>query len=412
MAQADDRPAVGAALIADQDLLPRHVEAMFLEFLGRAASPTDVEMWMGVGSLRALVDGVLASEEFAARAAKRAVSKDARGEGPFLNCWVAGLERFARPVGTLSADGVAIVGRRGHLFLYGGSNNNLAMYRGEIGTAGDWSAQWRELVDERLTGARASDRSMCCLVVPDKLAVYSDLFPQDLETGGPRPVIRLIEHDALPLLYPCDVLRDARAEDDTYMMTDSHLTVRGNRLLAQATIEALGARPGLLDEIPAAQVQRFASGDLGQHFAPPIMEVRRDLAAASASAIVFDNWPLVSRAGGHIGTLRIFRRDDAPDPRTVVVFGDSYGFGDEAYPGLTWFLAQVFREVHFVWVPFGWDPDYLDRVGAELVVCQTAERFIARVPRRRVDVQSLVQEISNRGGTLGLETVFGDVAVS
>jgi len=367
---------------------------------------------MGVGSLRALVDGVLASEEYAARAAKRAASKDAASEGPFLNCWVADLERFARPVGTISADGVAIVGRRGHLFLYGGSNNNLAMYRGEIGMAPDWSAQWRELVDERLTDARAADRSMCCLVVPDKLAVYADLFPQDLETGGPRPVIRLIEHVALPLLYPRDLLRDARAEGDTYMMTDSHLTVNGNRLLAQATVEALGARSDLLDEIPVAQLQQFASGDLGQHFAPPIMEVRQHLAAASASTIVFDNWPAVSRAGGHIGTLRIFRRDDAPDPRTVVVFGDSYGFGDETYPGLSWFLAQVFREVHFVWVPFGWDPDYLDRVGAELVVCQTAERFIARVPRRCVDVQSFTQEIGDRGGALGLDRVFGDIVVS
>jgi hypothetical protein len=104
----------------------------------------------------------------------------------------------------------------------------------------------------------------------------------------------------------------------------------------------------------------------------------------------------------------VFGREDAPDARTVVVFGDSYAFGDDAYPGLSWFLAQAFREVHFVWVPFGWDPDYLDRVGAELVVCQTAERFIARVPRLRVDVESLAREVTERGAALGLERIFGD----
>jgi alginate O-acetyltransferase complex protein AlgJ len=410
MAQADR--LVGAAEFGDRrDLQPEHVEAVFLEFLGRTAAPRDVEMWMGIGSLRALLDGVLASEEYAARLAKRAVGEDAREEGPFLNFWVAGLERFTRPVGTISADGVAIVGARGHLFLYGGSNDNLAMYRGEIAMAPDWSEQWRELVAERHASALAAGRALCYLVVPDKLAVYADLFPQDLETGRPRPVMRLLEHVALPLLYPAGALRDARAGGDTYMMTDSHLTVAGNRLIAHATIGALGARPELLEVIPLAQLEQFASGDLGQHFTPPIMEVRQHLAAASAATIVLDNWPAVSRAGGHIGTLRIFRRDDAPDSRTVVIFGDSYGFGDEAYPGLSWFLAQVFREVHFVWAPFGWDPDYLDRVGAELVVCQTAERFIARVPRRRVDVQSLAQEIGERGGTLGLERVFGDAAV-
>jgi len=398
-------------LVVPGDLLAKHVKAVFLEFLGRAASPEDVAVWMNVGSLRALIDGVLASEEYASRVAKRAEEGDGSG-GPFLNCWKPGLERFSRPPGSVSPDGVAIVGERGHLFLYGGSNDNLAMYRGKIAMASDWLAQWRVLVNERLEHARATRRAMCCLVVPDKLAVYADLFPQDLDSDGPRPVMRLTEDASLPLLYPCDVLRDARTDGDTYMLTDSHLTGRGNRLLAEATIRALGASSALLDGVSREQEPQLTSGDLGQHFAPPIVEVNQCLVASSSSTIIFDNWPEISSGGGHIGTLRIFRRDDAPDPRTVVVFGDSYGFGDQAYPGLTWFLAQAFREVHFVWVPFGWDPDYLDHVGAELVVCQTAERFVVRVPRLRVDVQLLAREGTGRRGALGLERVFGDTEVS
>jgi alginate O-acetyltransferase complex protein AlgJ len=410
MPQADrpDARDAGAEPITPGDLLPQHVESTFLEFLGRPASPEDVAVWMGVGSLRALIDGVLASEEYTSRVARRAASEG----GPFLNCWTPGLERFSRPVGSVSPDGVTIVGARGHLFLYGGSNNNLAMYRGEIAMAPDWLAQWRALVSERLEHARARGRPICFLVVPDKLAVYADLFPQDLDSGGTRPVVRLIEDACLPLLYPCDVLRDARTEADTYMLTDSHLSERGNRLLAETTIRALGASTALLDGVSPDQEPLLTSGDLGQHFTPPIVELRQRLLASSSSTIAFDNWPEVSSVGGHIGTLRIFRYDDAPDRRTVVVFGDSYGFGDEAYRGLSWFLAQAFREVHFVWVPFGWDPEYLDRVGAELVVCQTAERFIARVPRPRVDVQLLARESLGRGGALGLERIFGDVAAS
>jgi hypothetical protein len=404
MPQADGQDA-GAGLLAPDQLLPEHVEAMFLEFLGRRPSRGELDVWMGVGSLRALVDGVLASQEYTARVAARTLTSS---DGPLLNCWIPGLERFSRPAGSISPDGVAIVGRDGHLFLYGGSNNNLAMYRGEIGMAPDWSAQWRELVDRRLTHARAAGRAVCCLVVPDKLSVYADLFPQDLESGGPRPVIRLLKEASLPLLYPCQALRDARNEGDTYMMTDSHLTARGNRLLAQTTIAALGARPELLEGVSTTQEQQLMSGDLGQHFTPHIVEVGQRLSAASRSTMVFDNWPEVLGQGGHIGTRRVFRREDAPDARTVVVFGDSYAFGDDAYPGLSWFLAQAFREVHFVWVPFGWDPDYLDRVGAELVVCQTAERFIARVPRLRVDVESLAREVTERGAAHGLERVFGD----
>jgi alginate O-acetyltransferase complex protein AlgJ len=407
----DARNADGE-LTSSGDLRAEHIESVFLEFLGRSASPHDVSVWMGVGSVRALIDGVLASEEYASRVAKRTASEGEHGDGPFLNCWTPDLERFSRPVGCMSPDGVTIVGARGHLFLYGGSNNNLAMYRGEIAMATDWPALWSGLVDDRLGHAQVTHRSMCCLVVPDKLAVYADLFPHDLDSDGTRPVLRLIKDAGVPLIYPCDLLRDARAKEDTYMLTDSHLTGAGNRLLAEATIKALGASSTLLDGVSQNTEPRIMSGDLGQHFTPPIVEINRRYTASSAASIIFDNWSEVSSAGGHIGTLRIFRRDDAPDGRTVVVFGDSYGFGDEAYPGLSWFLAQAFREVHFVWAPFGWDPDYLDRVGAELVVCQTAERFIARVPRPRIDVRSLTQETLSRGGALGLERIFGDVEAS
>jgi hypothetical protein len=273
--------------------------------------------------------------------------------------------------------------------------------------APDWMAGWGKLVADRTEFAAATGRSLCCLVVPDKLAVYSDLFPQDLEMDELRPVERLLQEGSLPLLYPRDALSEARAQHETYMTTDSHLTVFGNRLLARATIAALGAPAALLDGVAEATQRQLASGDLGQHFAPPVVEVGEQLLERSAASIVFDNWPEVSAGGGHIGTLRVFRNDDAPDERTAVVFGDSYAFGDDAYQGLSWFLAQVFREVHFVWVPFGWDPDYLDRVGAQLVVCQTAERFIARLPRASVDVQELIEGVS-RGGALGLERVFGD----
>lgn len=393
------------------DLLPAHVEAVFLEFLGRIASPEDVAIWMNVGSLRALLDGVLASEEYAARRARRASEPQDEADGPFVNLWTPELAAFHRPPGTVSGDGVAIVGGQGHLFLYGGSNDNLAMYRGEVPMAADWLERWQALLSERIEQARAAARAICFLVVPDKLAVYNDLFPQELD-GEERPLTRLLQVDVAPVLYPADALHAARADGETYMRTDSHLTPAGNRLLAEATLAALGVAPALLAGVSEAQTVHFSSGDLGQHFSPPIFELGEHLHEPSSAQLVFDNWPAIAAAGGHIGTLRVFRRDDAPDPRTVVVFGDSYGFGDAAYPGVSWFMAQTFREVHFVWVPFGWDPGYLDRVGADLVVCQTAERFIARVPRPRVDVLSLAREGAADGPALGLERIFADVTAA
>lgn len=361
---------------------------------------------MQTGSVRTFLDGVLSSDEYVERLAKRQHGSQAGIEGPFLNCWVDGWEHFARPVGSLSSDGVAIVGRQGHLFIYGGANNNLAAYKGEITLAEDWMESWQDLLKERYDYAHKTGRRLACVVVPEKLAVYGDFFPGDLEPRSLRPALMLRKRAQLPLVYPQEELRGARHAGDTFLRTDSHLTLRGNLLLASATIKALGVDTSLLTSVQACPSTYLAAGDLGQHFDPPVVEVMKSIGRASQATLVSDNWAEVAEVGGHIGVRRVFRYDDAPEKRTVVVFGDSYSFGDEAYQGLSWFLAQIFSEMHFLWVPFGWDPGYLDGVGADLVVCQTAERFLGRVPNRRVDVLSLAQETISRRRPHMEETIF------
>ena len=390
------------------DLRREDIEAVFREFLGRDASPGDVAHLMQSGSLRAFLDDVLASEEYAERIAKRKMGEEAPARGSFLNCWIEGWERFARPPGDLSPDGVVIVGESGHLFIYGGFNNNVATHRGEIEMAADWLEEWRTLVAERRDHAKRTGRRLASVVVPEKLAVYADCFPQDLTTCGPRPVLRLLDEGGLPLIYPIDALRDARNGGDTYMLVNSHLTPRGNRILAEATISELGVSPALLPDAGDTGAPLLSAGDLGPHFDPPLLEVVRPMAGASRASVVSDNREEISRVGGHIGTIRVFRYEEAPDERTAVVFGDSYGIGETNYQGLSWWLAQIFREVHFVWVPFGWDPDYLESVNAELVVCETAERFMGRVPRLEVDVRSLAQETIARRRTVTFERIFTD----
>jgi len=394
------------------DLRPEDIEAVFPEFLGRAATPGDVDLWMQIGSLRAFFDGVLAAEEYAERLARRKTGEDALARGSFLNCWIEEWQRFARPVGDISPDGVVIVGATGHLFIHGGSNDNVATYRGEVEMAADWMEEWKSLVLKRLESARKDGRRLVHLVVPEKLAVYADCYPHDLTARGPRPVLRLLDEGALPFAYPIEALREARSGGETYLRTDSHLTPRGNRVLAEATVRELGVSPALLPGVEENDTAlHLGAGDLGRHFEPPLLEVMRPMAGASQAGIVSDNRAEIARVGGHIGTIRVFRREDAPDERTIVVFGDSYGFGDDAYQGLSWWLAQVFREVHFVWVPFGWDPKYLESVEAELIVCQTAERFMGRVPRFKVNVRSMARETISKRRAFTEERIFGERSI-
>jgi alginate O-acetyltransferase complex protein AlgJ len=398
-------PEAAGAVIGD--LRCEDIQAVFREFLGRVATAGDIATWMQAGSLRALIDGVIDSEEYQQRLHARALGERVPSTGPFLNCWIEGKECYARPAGEVSPDEVAIVGEQGHLFIYGGSNDNVVSHRGEIVMAAGWMDSWRELVTQRFEQADRAGRRLACMVVPEKLAVYGDLFPQDLTPRAPRPVLSLLEGAELPLVYPQDALRDAREVGETYLRTDSHLTVAGNRLLAGEVMRRLGLPTTLLPALEYAPPY-LAAGDLGSHFAPPMLEVMTLIGTPSRATVTSDNWPQVAAVKGHIGTIRVFRNNGAPDDRTAVVFGDSYGFGDDAYQGLSWFLAQVFREVHFLWVPFGWDPEYLDSVEADVVVCQTAERFIGRMPNARVDARSLARETVARRTPLTDGRIFRD----
>ncbi len=346
----------------------------------------------------------MASAEYRQRLATREAGE--QPDGPFLNCWIAGYwERFARPSGDVSPDGLAIVGRAGHLFIYGGTNDNVTAQRGEMQMPASWAEEWRALVTERRAEARRAGRKLVCVIVPEKIAVYDDYFPLDLTSANLRPVLRLLDDGGLPLVYPIDALRAARKDGDTYLLTDSHLTLRGNAQLAVATLEALGVSASTDAE---STTQEFVyAGDLGRHFNPPIVEIRK-VVKPSEATIVFDNSAYLVSVGAHLGTIRVFRNDRAQDKRTVVVFGDSYSFGEDGYPGLSWFLARAFREVHFVWVPFGWDPDYLDSANADLVVCQMAERFVVRVPRIKVDVRSMAEETINQRVARTGEHIFSD----
>lgn len=388
------------------DLSSEHIKAVFREFLGRAPASAEIDAWLPVRSLQAFLEGVLDSDEYAQRRSTR--ESEEEPDRRFLNCWIAGhWERFARPPGDVSPDGLAIVGTSGHLFIYGGTNDNLTAQRGEVQLPHGWIDEWRMLIAERTAAARSAGRHLVCIVVPEKIAVYADRFPLDLATDNPRPVLRLLDEGGLPLVYPIDALQRARSDGDTYLFTDSHLTLLGNLQLAVAAMTALGV--STTADADSDSRELVYAGDIGRHFNPPIVEIRRVAATPSSARIVFDNSADLVSVGAHVGTMRVFRNDHAADDRTVVVFGDSYSYADDWYRGLSWFLAQAFREVHFVWVPFGWDPDYLDSVNADLVVCQTAERFVVRVPRARVDVRAMLEETVNQGVALTVESAFSDL---
>lgn len=378
------------------------VLAVYRQLLGRDPTEGEIAHQLGtMGSLEEMLRVVLASEEYETRTRQRIAAQTEA----VVNVYHPDLAAWGLPPGTRSDDGIAIVGHNGWLFLCGGTNANLGQYVGAVEMEPTWLEDWKQVVRQREELARELGVALALLVVPDKLAAYEEHYPEPLEKVGPRPVERLLAETDLPLNYPLGELRAAAARgEEVYLRTDTHLTYRGNELLAEAAFRALGVQNP--PDLSGVELRSYPiAGDLGGKFVPEIVSIIDEAGSLRAAKIKEDNHEEIAAVNGHIGTRRVFRNRRAPDKRTAVIFGDSYGFGAGHYQGVSWFLAQAFREVHFVWIPFGWDSEYVRRVGAEAVLAQGAERFVARVPRLEVNTAGLAEETLRRKRPLGIEHV-------
>ena len=386
-------------------LTREQVSSVYRQVLGRTPSEREIDDRLAtLDSLDDLLRVALDSDEYAGNL--RTAAAENSSAAAAVNIFHPDLAEFGLPPGTRSDDEIAIVGHDGWLFLCGGSNANLGQYVGAVEMEPTFLAQWQAVVSGRAAESAALEIDTALLVVPDKLAVYEENYPEKLSKVGPRPVERLLDLPELRIIYPLRELREAATSgEEVYLRTDTHLTFRGNELLFSSVLTALG-----IDEAPDFSELPLRSypiaGDLGVKFDPRIVSIVSEPNSLHNATIVEDNRDQIEAVHGHIGTRRVFRNERSPDPRVAVLFGDSFGFSAAYYQGLSWFMAQVFREVHFVWVPFGWDGDYVRRVGATAVLVQGAERFVARVPHATVDTSRLAEETLRRKQPLGVERVF------
>jgi hypothetical protein len=384
-------------------LTAEQVVSVYRQVLGREPSDAEIEAQLGaLPDLDAMLRIALASEEYAVRLAE-AGNKSTRVP-TVVNAYHPDLAAYGLQPGTRSPDGDAVVGTGGQLLLSGGTNAVLGQYTGELQMAPDWLEEWRQVLIARDEEMSAAGLARAVLIVPDKLAVYEDRYPVQLERRGPRPAEQLLAIPEVEIHYPLAGLREAATDHDVYLRTDTHLTFRGNELLFASIAGALEVEPEDFSRLPMSSYP--IAGDLGSKFEPPVVSIVDDPSTLLGAEIVEDNRAEIEAVGGHIGTRRVYRNEDAPDSRTAVLFGDSFGFAAPFYQGIAWFMAQAFREVHFVWIPFGWDPDYVRAVDAGAVLIQGAERFVTRVPRPRAVVGELAASTLRRKQPLGVDAVF------
>lgn len=305
-----------------------------------------------------------------------------------VNVHAPGLEAFGHPAGSRSADSVAEIGRDGWVFLVGGTNEVLSQRTGSFALEPGWTEQWARVMATRTRQSAELGIECLTVLVPDKVTVVGHLLTDPPDADFVTPALDLVGRHP-NIVFPRDEL--AAVPGGAYMRTDTHLTLEGNRALAAAVGSVVGA--DLASATDSAGIVSVAAGDLGARFSPPVVELVTVKGDWGTARVVEDSAPATLALGRHVGIRQVLVNDAPTDRRRVLVFGDSYATASLHYQGLIWWLAQAFAEVHFVWVPFGWDLSYVEEVAPDLVISEGAERFAARAPDEQVDTRALVAAV-------------------
>ena len=358
--------------------------------LGRRPAEEEVALHRGA-TFAAFLESLVASPEYGARhTGLLELTRETHDD--FVNVWTPELARFHRPAGTLSANGAVEIGREGFIFLNDGANHPRDQFVGKFEPTPEWTERWARTHRHRTEAAAAAGAQLIWLMIPDKTAVLHELITSPL-IGGRRPVERLLEDVGIPFVYPHAELSAGPAS--AFLRTDSHLSAHGTRTVADVLTSVLGAAaPPAVAALAATT--RAMMGDLGWAFQPPIAEIVAD-PGGWPGRVLTDNSAEIFAAGGHFGARVTVANAEAPDRRRVAIFGDSFSFAgrlsEATYlQGLIWWLAFTFREIHFCWIPFGWDQRLVDEVRPEVIVLEGAERFAVRPPQLDTDSALLARQ--------------------
>jgi len=179
-----------------------------------------------------------------------------------------------------------------------------------------------------------------------------------------------------------DVLSSWRpGQDDPWLRHDSHLSASGALALIRALLPRLSVDPSVLSDVVLGR-HTLINGDLGRRFFGIDLwdpQLEPDDVAAWPSREIAPHVVEDPPGGRHIGSRLHWRNNEALIDASILVFGNSFFGSGQSAGKLSWWFARLFKDFEFVWDP-AFDVDHLRRRKPDLVVGQTIERFLGRVP--------------------------------
>lgn len=217
---------------------------------------------------------------------------------------------------------------------------------------------------------------------PSKESVYREYLPDSCrQLASPTRSEELISyirtHSTVTVIDPAPYFAENR-DYQWYFKTDTHWNDAAGYVTNQMLIEALGGAPVPIEDVTVSYLPSGV-GDLGKLFHMPPSRTDDTMAVISG---YYDELSTTREDVNGDGNITHQVTPDAPDPRRIAVYRDSFGYS------LSQTLSKYFRYTdYYHWQAF--DTSLLKENRPDVVVYEVVEREQGRIPE---DMMKLAPE--------------------
>jgi hypothetical protein len=265
-----------------------------------------------------------------------------------------------------------LVGKDGWLFT-----SELQMvehYSGQIQFTPEQLHDWKVLLEKRRDWLARRGIAYVFVVAPDKQTVYPEYLPDWVKKVRPETMLDqffayMRTNSTVPVLDLRDVVRDAKANNPTYLKTDTHWNLLGGFIAYQELVRMLARQVPTL-KLEPLPITAFTltnclqpGGDLARMLGSSMVE---------NNAFLFFPKPELPKFTTKQPTLEHYKDpgfiNNPQAQGRLILFRDSFA---EAW---TPFLGYHFNQVTTRW-QFDLDPAWIERNKPDIVATEMLERF-------------------------------------
>lgn len=210
------------------------------------------------------------------------------------------------------------------------------------------------------------------LCAPNKEGIYSEYLPDDFKAPGESTrrnelIDYLNAHTSVPIIDPYPELKKRR-DYQWYFKTDTHWNDAAGFLVSGQIIDAAGGTSTPIEDVTVTYEPRDP-GDLANLFHMP--ESMCDDTKADVSGYLNNVTIHYDDVSGD-GNIAHISANDAPDPRRIAIYRDS--FGTALLAGLPKYFAHT---DFYHWQAF--EPEFLNENKPDVLVYEVVERDLGRM---------------------------------